>query len=213
VSEIRAIVSDLGGVLTAPLLDAFGQLGERGGISMEELGKAMQRLAAQDGEFPLFELERGEMTEADFLDRLAAALREETGRDVQLEGFGDRYFAGLDPNDEMLGLMRSLRERGYRLALLTNNVREWQPLWRSKFGIDELFEIVVDSGFVGSRKPEPEIYELTLRELDLPAPACLFVDDLEVNCEAAEALGMRAVWFRSSEQAIADIEAALGGER
>jgi putative hydrolase of the HAD superfamily len=213
VSEIRAIVSDLGGVLTAPLLDAFGQLNEQGGISMEELGKSMQRLAEQDGEFPLFALERGEMTEADFLERLGAALREETGRDIALEGFGDRYFAGLEPNEEMLALMRSLGERGYRLALLTNNVREWQPLWRSKFGIDELFEVVVDSGFVGMRKPEPEIYELTLRELGLPAGACLFVDDLEVNCEAAEALGMPAVWFRSSEQATADIETALGGAR
>jgi putative hydrolase of the HAD superfamily len=213
VSEIRAIVSDLGGVLTAPLLDAFAQLGERGGISMEQLGKAMQRLAEADGEFPLFALERGQMSEAEFLARLGAALREETGRDIELEGFGDRYFAGLDPNEEMLALMRSLRERGYRMALLTNNVREWQPLWRSKFGIDELFEVVIDSGFVGARKPEPEIYDLTLRELDLPAPACLFVDDLEVNCEAAAALGMEAVWFRSNEQAIADIEAALGGTR
>jgi FMN phosphatase YigB (HAD superfamily) len=38
----------------------------------------------------------------------------------------------------------------------------------------------------------------------------LFVDDLEVNCDAARELGMRVVWFRETEQAINEIEAALG---
>ena len=63
----------------------------------------------------------------------------------------------------MIELMRELRGRGYRMALLTNNVREWEPLWRAMLPVDEIFEVVVDSAFVGMRKPEPEIYELTLR--------------------------------------------------
>jgi putative hydrolase of the HAD superfamily len=107
--------------------------------------------------------------------------------------------------------MRSLRDRGFRMAVLTNNVREWQPLWRPVFPIDEIFELVVDSGFVGMRKPEREIYELTLERLGLRAEDCLFVDDTEVNVDAARELGMAAVHFRSSEQAIAEIEAALDG--
>jgi putative hydrolase of the HAD superfamily len=97
------------------------------------------------------------------------------------------------------------------MALLTNNVREWEPLWRSMLPVDEIFEVVVDSGFVGIRKPDPPIYELTIERLgDGIGPAdCLFVDDVEVNIEAARALGMTAVHFRSSEQAIAEIETAL----
>jgi len=77
--------------------------------------------------------------------------------------------------------------------------------------IDELFEVIVDSAFVGMRKPEPEIYGLTLERLGggLEASDCVFVDDLEVNCEAAAALGMHAVRFVDSEQAIAAIEAAV----
>ena len=52
------------------------------------------------------------------------------------------------------------------MALLTNNVREWEPRWRPMLPeIDEIFEVVVDSGFVGMRKPEPGIYELTLERL------------------------------------------------
>ena len=61
--------------------------------------------------------------------------------------------------------MRELRERGYRMAILTNNVREWEELWRAKLPVDEIFELVVDSAWVGMRKPEPEIYQLTIERL------------------------------------------------
>ena len=91
-----------------------------------------------------------------------------------------------------------------RTALLTNNVREWEPLWRAKLPeIDEIFEVVVDSAFVGMRKPDPRIYELTLERLGCAAADCVFVDDLEVNCEAARELGMAAVRFEDTHGAIA----------
>ena len=111
----------------------------------------------------------------------------------------------------MIELMRDLKAAGYRMALLTNNVREWEPLWRAMLPVDEIFELVVDSAFVGIRKPEPEIYELTLERLGggIGARECLFVDDVEDNVAAARQLGMTAVQFRSNDQAIAEIEAAL----
>ena len=67
------------------------------------------------------------------------------------------------------------------------------------------------SHLVGLRKPEREIYELTIERLgDGIEPAdCLFVDDVEHNVDAARDLGMRAVHFQSNEQAIPEIEAAL----
>jgi epoxide hydrolase-like predicted phosphatase len=126
----------------------------------------------------------------------------------------ETYFEHLHPNREMIDWVRATRERGMRTALLTNNVREWEPLWRAKLPeIDELFEVVVDSAFVGMRKPEPEIYELTLERLagGLRPADCLFIDDVEVNCDAARALGMRAVHFVSNEQAIPELDRALAG--
>ena len=105
--------------------------------------------------------------------------------------------------------MRELKRRGYKLAICTNNVREWEQLWRAKLPVDEIFDEVVDSAFVGARKPEPRIYEITLERLEVPAAASLFVDDVELNCAAARELGLSAVWFRSTEQAIAEIEQAL----
>jgi putative hydrolase of the HAD superfamily len=210
-SEIRAVISDFGGVLTNPLSQAFAAMQRGSNISLEALGTAMARLAEQDGVHPLFELETGRLSEHDFLARLGGALSADLGRPVELHGFGEAYFAELRPNEPMLDQMRELRARGYRMALLTNNVREWQPLWRPVLPIDEIFEVLVDSGFVGMRKPDAEIYELTLERLGLPAGACLFVDDIEVNCDAARELGMAAVHFRDTEQALAEMSAALDG--
>ena len=92
----------------------------------------------------------------------------------------------------MLDLMRELRDRGYRMAILTNNVREWEELWRAKLPVDEIFELVVDSAWVGMRKPDPAIYQLTIERLGgaRRRSECLFVDDNELNVEAARELGM-----------------------
>jgi putative hydrolase of the HAD superfamily len=105
--------------------------------------------------------------------------------------------------------MRELKAEGYRMAMLTNNVREWEPLWRSMLPVDEIFETVVDSGFVGCRKPESRIYALTLERVGEPAAACLFIDDVLVNIEGARKAGLNAVHFQDTEQAIAEIRAAL----
>lgn len=98
------------------------------------------------------------------------------------------------------------------MALLTNNVREWELRWRALAPIDDIFELVVDSAFVGVRKPDPAIYELTVTWLGVPAAECLFIDDIEVNCVAAREAGMSAVVFCDTEQAIADVRARLDGE-
>ncbi|MGZ5412758.1 MAG: HAD-IA family hydrolase, partial [Solirubrobacterales bacterium] len=69
---------------------------------------------------------------------------------------------------------------------------------------------VIDSAFVGMRKPDAEIYELTLERLGNPPPAeCLFIDDIEANIKAARSLGIQAVHFRHQAQAAEEIRAAL----
>jgi putative hydrolase of the HAD superfamily len=207
--RVGAVISDFGGVLTSPLLGSFQAFQESSGIPLEQLGKAMMALAERRGVNPLFELETARISEAAFLSELAAQLTDQLGRPVTLDGFGERYFAHLQPNEPMIDYMRSLRERGYKLAICTNNVREWEPLWRRMLPVDELFDVVVDSAFVGTRKPEPRIYELTLARLGVEAEAALMIDDVEANCQGARKLGIRAVWFQDAGQAIAETEAAL----
>jgi putative hydrolase of the HAD superfamily len=208
---IAAVVSDFGGVLTAPLLDAFGRVNAERGISPDALRQAMTLTAEREPEPPLFRLERGELTAEAFFAGLAETLAEVLGRPVDTSDYGARLVAAMQPNEALLAYYRGLRERGIRIAVLTNNVREWQPLWRGRWGIDELCELVVDSGFEGVRKPEPEIYARTLARLGLPGDACAFVDDLEVNLPPAAALGMHAVHFRDTAQAIAEIDALVVG--
>jgi putative hydrolase of the HAD superfamily len=205
---IRAVISDFGGVLTTPLLAGFVAYQEEAGVSLEELGRGMQRAAEAYGEHPLYLLERGEIAEGEFARRLG----EQLGSEFDLERLRQLYFERIEPNPPMIDYMAQLRGRGLRMALLTNNVREWEPLWRAKLPeLDEIFELVVDSAFVGMRKPERRIYELTLERLGdgLRAEECLFLDDFEINCEAARGVGMTAVRFEHAEQAIAEVESTL----
>ncbi len=207
---IRAVISDFGGVLTTPLAGSFAVFAERADMTMAELGAALAAIVAREGAHPLHELECGRLSEADFLMGLERALHEEVGREISCAGFSEALWSGLAPNPPMIELMSALRAEGYRMALLTNNVREWESRWRAMAPIEEIFELVIDSAYVGLRKPDPEIYELALQGLGLPAEACLFVDDLERNCDAAREMGMHAVVYRDPEQATAEIRSALG---
>jgi epoxide hydrolase-like predicted phosphatase len=206
---LRAVVSDFGGVLTTPLLAAFAAFQDDSGISPENLGLAMREGLAEGEELPLFRLERGEISEDEFVERLEHGLESILGHRPHLHHFRSKFWSALHPNHEMIALMRELKASGLKMAMLTNNVREWEPLWRSMLPVDEIFEVIVDSAFVGCRKPEGRIYELALERIGIPAEACIFVDDLQVNCEAAEKAGMKTVHFRENEQAIAEIRAAL----
>jgi len=215
VSTIRAVISDFGGVLTNPLWEAFAGWNERVGADPGALGMALQKAAEELGEHPLYALEKGHMTEAEF----TAAVQAQLPPEIKLDGFREIYFSHLHPNEPMIELMRELRGRGLRMAMLTNNVREWEPLWRAKLPVDEIFDVVVDSAFVGMRKPERAIYELTLERLgDTPGmrgtrlrgEECVFVDDVDVNCAMATELGMTAVHYVSPEQAIDEIKRAIG---
>jgi putative hydrolase of the HAD superfamily len=208
---IQAIVSDFIGVLTTPISGVFTQFQEEAGIPPETLRVALDRATERSGLNPLFELECGRMSEHDFLGVLEHEMEGSLGRRVSMRAFTDHYWAGLTHNEGLVSFLRDARDAGYRLALLTNNVQEWEPRWRPKWPIDELFETVVDSGFVGMRKPDPEIYALTVKRLGVPAEHCLFIDDIELNCTGARGAGMHAVFYRSNDQAIPEIRAALAG--
>ena len=210
--RITTVISDFGGVLTTPLIQSFAAVQDETGVPFEELGKAMTAIQEEDdGRHPLFELETGRLTETDFLRRLGDTLEPVLRHRPELHRFREIYFDALHPNEPMIDLMREAKERGHRMGLLTNNVREWEPLWRGMLPVDEIFEVVVDSGFVGMRKPDREIYDLTLERMGGPSPEeCLFIDDTDVNCDTARELGMSAVHYRDNDQAIAEIRESLG---
>ena len=203
---IKAVISDFGGVVTLPLIEGFKRAHAEIGVPIEALAAAMKLTASRNPEPPLWTLERGQLSEPDFLEGLQDALTEITGRPVSLDGYGARLMGELEPNEPLLARYRYLRARGIRLAILTNNVREWHDIWRTAFDIDALFELVVDSAFEGTRKPEPRIYEITLERLGLDAGDCAFIDDVDVNVTAANELGLHGIHFRTTDQVIAELD-------
>jgi putative hydrolase of the HAD superfamily len=206
---ITTIVSDLGGVLTTPLYDAFVAYQDHSGVELMEFWSALGALTQSHGANPMEELECGRLSETQFIDSLAGQIAAQLGHEVDISDFGEVWFSHLHHNTAMLELMRSLRDRGYRMGLLTNNVQEWERHWRPSMPIDEIFAVVVDSGFVGMRKPDPAIYALTQDRLGVASEEILLIDDLDVNISAARAAGWHGVQFVDNEQAMAEIEAAL----
>ncbi|HEU4429011.1 MAG TPA: HAD-IA family hydrolase, partial [Myxococcota bacterium] len=101
--------------------------------------------------------------------------------------------------------------RGYRTALVTNNIVEFRDSWRKMVPADELFDVIVDSSAVRMRKPNPAIFHHTLELLGGIAPhECLFLDDAASNVEAAERLGIRGVLVRPDlRDALAALDALL----
>lgn len=89
----------------------------------------------------------------------------------------------------MITLVKELRTCGIRLALVSNS-------WGNSYPCEllELFDVVVNSGEVGLRKPQREIFDLALGRLDLEADDdVVFVDDGAPNIAAAEAFGLKGI--------------------
>ncbi len=208
-APIRAVISDFGGVLTTPLLDGFLAVERASGVPVAAFAAALAAVAARDGVNPLYELECARISEREFLAAVGAELGSQLGREVSMSEFAATWFGGLRVNEQLLERLRPLRSAGYRLAICTNNVREWEPIWRAMLPVQETFDVVVDSSAIGIRKPDREIYELTLERLEVTAPEAVFIDDVPANCEAARELGMRAIHFQTNDQTLAELEELL----
>ncbi len=202
-SSIEAIVFDYGGVLSlAPfdtLLDVEVELGLPPGTLRDDLQHGVA----------LADAELGTRSAAEcFMEWLTAV---QTAHGVEIEP--GKVFAamagGTLANVDTLDLVDRLHGR-YRLAVLTNNIREIADHWRELVGIDR-FELVIDSHEIGIRKPDPAIYELLLEKLDLQPSRVVFVDDTPPNIVAAAAIGIHAIHFTSAAALEAELR-SLGVE-
>jgi putative hydrolase of the HAD superfamily len=69
---------------------------------------------------------------------------------------------------------------------------------------------VIESSKAGVRKPDPRIYAMMCEALAVAPEACVYLDDLGINCKPAAAMGMRAIKVVGEEQALAELSQALG---
>jgi putative hydrolase of the HAD superfamily len=199
---MRAVLFDFAGVLTS---SPWSALAAAGGGDLELVIGTYE----EDTDHPWHQVERGEMT---IVDWMAAVKELGDAQGVEVDFSPLRALLGdMTVHDPIVDHVRALRDQGYKLALVTNNVREGSSMWRSLVPVDELFDVVIDSSEVGMRKPNPAIYHHALAELGgiLPEEA-VFLDDTPGNVEGARRAGLHAILVETPEQAITDLTALLG---
>ncbi|WP_194915658.1 HAD family hydrolase [Catenulispora rubra] len=195
---IRAIVLDIGGVLE----------------HTPDLGTA----ARWEPEFgpgwihrvdPVFRAgEIGEITLEEVHERAAGALGVPVARfEAFMEDVWVEYLGTY--NAEIADYWRARRDEGYATAIISNSFVGAREREEEAYRFSELTDLIVYSHEVGVMKPDPAIYELCLERLGLPPEETVFVDDVEENCAAARALGMSAVLFQDTAQAVRELDALL----
>ena len=110
----------------------------------------------------------------------------------------------------MLELLGDLRARGVATAILANNVRALGA-WRNSADWDQLVDCVIDSCEVGMRKPERRIFDHACTVLGVTPAETVFLDDMQVNVDAAAQLGFTAILVTDATEAIAIVRQLVGG--
>jgi epoxide hydrolase-like predicted phosphatase len=201
---IDAVIFDFGGVLASngrptDVAKRFPN------DPVDKVMKVMMGEYGQDTDHPWHRLERGEISMLEFRDQLAplvieAGLHMSEGSLLPppTTGAANQGQSGIgfafEPNHLVVDLVHELKSCGFRLGVLTNNVRELRQAWWPMLDFANIFDDVVDSHEVGMRKPNHAIYELSLSRLGVEAHRTAFLDDAQSNVNAATAVGMHGIW-------------------
>jgi putative hydrolase of the HAD superfamily len=206
--SFRGVITDWGGVMTNPIVEMVRAWLDVENVDYDDYAAVMRPWVVEaygtaDGN-PIHALERGECTVAEFERVLASRLRRRDGSVVDAEGLLVRMFAGSTHCSPMHTAVSAIRQAGLRTGLLSNS---WGVSDYPRHLFKDLFDAVVISAEVGMRKPEERIFLHAAKVIGLAPDECVFIDDLEANVAAAEAVGMTAVLHSDP----ADTVAALSG--
>jgi putative hydrolase of the HAD superfamily len=199
-ARIRAVIFDYGEVLChRPPEEEFLRLAKVFGADADSFHALWDK---NRGAF-----DRGDITAEAYWTALAADAGTEIDRErLDLVCKWDVEMFG-KANLEMVRWLGRLRQGGIKTGLLSNIHPAMIAYLRENFDWLELFDFKIFSAEVRLIKPDPAIYEHTLRGLGVRAGETLFVDDREINVLAARELGIHAVQFRSVAQLRRELEA------
>ena len=130
---------------------------------------------------------------------------------ARLEQLRDDFWSGDRIDRRLTGIIRSLRP-DYKTGLLSNAWPDVRTLLEDDWGLLDAFDLIVLSCEVGLVKPDPRIYQLALKKLDLPPGEVVFIDDFRQNIEGARTAGMQAILFEDIDQALEELYRCLGRE-
>lgn len=206
-SNIDAVLFDWGGVITVPPGPIVEKLYRQIDVDQDQLRLRRKAYRDDDPDSQFARLERGELSLEAYLTWSRQDLPgAETIWDPESAHF---LFRHLTVVPEVVARIYQLKERGFLLGLLTNNIAEAWPTVNDGLPIDDLFDVVINSAFVGMRKPEHRIYVHALEKLGVRAEHAVFLDDNPVNLEAARACGLNVVEVKQPVAALEKLEAVI----
>lgn len=208
---VEAVIWDFGGVLTSSPFEAFNRYEAERGLPKDFI-RGINAVNPDTNAWALFE--RSECTLDDF-DRLFAAESEAKG--TRIPGRHIIELLSGDIRPEMVTALKRCKERA-KVGCITNNVSagEGAGMARSRdkaSAVQEvmsLFDHVIESSKVGIRKPDPRIYEMACEALGVSPASSVYLDDLGINLKPAKMLGMTTIKVVTPEQALKELEAAVG---
>lgn len=208
---IEAVIWDFGGVFTTSPFEAFNKFEAERGLP-KDLIRTINATNPDTNAWALFERNEIDATGFDelFLKEALELGHHLPGRDVLplLSG-------SLRPR--MLEALRVCKTR-YKVGCITNNVvsehspgqDEGQRMAGAMAVVMPLFDAIIESSKAGVRKPDPKIYQMMCELLGVEPSACIYLDDLGINCKPASLLGMKAIKVVSEAQALDDLAALTG---
>lgn len=211
-TRFDAVIFDFGGVITASPFEAFNTLEAQRGLPRDFI---RQVNAADPDQNAWARFERAEIDAATF-DTAFAAEAEALGH--RLDGAAVLAVLSGAIRPAMVTALDQLKAAGLRLGCITNNVPAGHGAGMARSGdakdayeqVFARFEYTIESSKAGVRKPDPRIYLMMCEKLGLEPAACIYLDDLGINCKPAAQLGMHAIKVTSGDQALADLSAVLG---
>ncbi len=193
-----ALILDFGGVVTRTLFETHDLTERALGLPPGTLTWMGPFQPESDGLWQA--MQRGEITERAYWgerSREVGALLGETW--TEMSQFV-RAARGADPGavirPEFHDAIDAARAMGAKLAILSNELDLFYGAdFRDKLPFLSRFDVIVDATYTGLLKPDPRAYAQVLGALDLPAAACVFVDDQPRNIDGASAAGLQTVHF------------------
>jgi len=208
---IEAVIWDFGGVFTTSPFEAFARFEAQRGLPADFI----RTVNATDPDTNAWaRFERSEIDAAGFD---ALFLEESTRLGHALAGAEVLPLLSGDIRPRVVVALKTCKAH-FKVGCITNNVVTGHGAGMSGSAdkaaavaqIIGEFEVVLESSKVGVRKPDPRIYQMMCEALGVAAKACVYLDDLGVNCKPAAALGMTAIKVTTEDQALRDLAAATG---
>lgn len=206
---MKAVVFDVGGVLTSPLRETFEKIAAGGAVDLAVVGPQFRDtfMVGHDGDLPSHRLERGEITMDEFVATLGEA-REAVWHLMHPDS-PHSLFTHVTPHAGMHALVDDARAAGYLTGIVSNIFNEYVVRWDEITNHPGRFDSVVYSCTAGVRKPSRRIFDIALGELGVGAHETLFIDDTPDMVEAAKSYGFRTVQVDDHDAAIAEARRLL----